>query len=224
VLLARGRERLEVVADELGAERELCDVANRSDVERVAASVRERHRAVHLLVNNAGIPGRGGFLDLDPERIEAIVRVNYLGSVWCTRAFLPALEAETPADLVNIVSVAGTVAAGHAGPYTASKHAQLALSRSLAIELAVRGVRVHTVNPGFVHTPGFPNRQRFGRRLAPLVAEPEAVAASVLRALDRNRTEQFVPWWYRPAAVTQALAPGLLARAARMHGVRRRRS
>ena len=224
VLLARGEERLDEVADELGAEPERCDVADRNDVERVAAAVRKRHPAIQLLVNNAGIPGRGGFLDLDPERIEAVVRVNYLGSVWCTRAFLPLLEAAAPADLVNIVSVAGTVAAGHSGPYTASKHAQLALSRSLAIELAERGIRVHTVNPGFVDTPGFPNRRRFGDRLAPLVAEPEAVAASVLRALDRNRTEQFVPWWYRPAAIAQAVAPGLLARAARSRGIRRIRS
>jgi uncharacterized protein len=221
VLLARGAERLNALADEVGAEREPCDVGDRAEVERVAASICARHPVVHLLVNNAGIPGRGGFVDLSPEQIEALVRVNYLGSVWCVRAFLPALEPAAPADVVNVASVAGTVAAGHSGPYTASKHAQLAFSRSLAIELAERRIRVHTVNPGFVHTPGFPNRNRFGGRLAPLVAEPELVAKTVLRALDRNRTEQFVPWWYRPAAVAQALAPGLLARAARSRGIRR---
>jgi short-subunit dehydrogenase len=220
VLLARGEERLRAVAGEVGAERELCDVGDRADVERVAAAICERHPVIHLLVNNAGIPGRGGFLDVDPERIEALVRVNYLGSVWCLRAFLPALEAARPGDVVNIVSVAGTVAAGHSGPYTASKHAQLAFSRSLAVELAGRAVRAHTVNPGFVHTPGFPNRHRFGERLGRLVAEPEAVADTVLRALDRNRAEQFVPWWYRPAAVAQATAPGLLARVARTRGIR----
>jgi uncharacterized protein len=174
-------------------------------------------------VNNAGISGRrGGFLDLDAERIEELVRTNYLGSLWCLRAFLPALEAAAPADVVNVVSVAGTVAAGTAGPYTASKHAQLAFSRGVGVELAGRGIRVHTVNPGFVDTPGFPNRDRFGRWLRRLVADPEAVAEAVVRAVDRNRTEQFVPWWYRPAAVAQAVAPGLVSRAAR--GVRRRAS
>jgi short-subunit dehydrogenase len=223
VLLARGEERLAAVGVELDADTERCDVADRDDVERVAAALRARYPAIDLLVNNAGIPGRGSFVDLDPARIESLVRVNYLGSVWCTRAFLPALEA-AGGDIVNVVSVAGTVAAGHSGPYSASKHAQLAFSRSLAVELADRGIRVHTVNPGFVHTPGFPNRDRFGRRLRSLVAEPDQVAKAVLRAVDRNRIEQFVPWWYRSAAVAQAAAPALLARVARASGSWRVRS
>ena len=223
VLLARGEERLAEVAGELGAEQEVCDVADRAEVERVAAAVRERHPAIRLLVNNAGIPGGGGFLDLELDQIEKLVRTNYLGSVWCLRAFLPALEAGAPADLVNIASVAGTIAAGHSGPYSASKHAQLAFSRSVGVELAGSGVTVHTVIPGLIDTPGFPNRARFRTRLLQgLVADPELVADQVVRGIERNRLEQFVPRWYRPAAIVQAAAPGLLARAARASGVRRK--
>jgi uncharacterized protein len=222
VLLARNEERLAGVANEVGAEHETCDVADRADVERVAAAVRERHPAIQLLVNNAGIPGRGGFLELEPEQIEQLVRTNYLGSVWCLRAFLPALEAGAPADLVNIASVAGTIAAGHSGPYSASKHAQLAFSRSVGVELAGGGITVHTVIPGLIDTPGFPNRSRFGSRvLQRIVAEPELVAEQVVRGIERRRLEQFVPRWYRPAAILQAAAPGLLARAARRLGARR---
>ena len=66
-------------------------------------------------MNSAGIPGRSSFVHSDPELIERIVRVNYLGSVWSTRAFLPALEAGRPSHIVNIVSVAGTVAVRAAG-------------------------------------------------------------------------------------------------------------
>jgi hypothetical protein len=72
VLLARGEERLRAVAAELGAEHERCDVSDRAGVDRVAAEIRSRHPAIKLLVNNAGIPGRGGFLDLEPEQVEAI--------------------------------------------------------------------------------------------------------------------------------------------------------
>jgi short-subunit dehydrogenase len=220
VLLARRRERLQALADELGGEFEVCDVGDRAAVDRVAAAVLERHPRVDLLVNNAGIPGRGDFLSLEPERIEAVLRTNYLGSVWCARAFLPGLAAG--ASVVNVVSVAGTVAFGPAGPYAASKHAQLAFSRSLAALLGPRGVRVHTIFPGFVETEGFPQRSvlanAFFRRV---VIGPEAVAAHVLRVLERDRRESFVPRWYRLVAVAQALAPTLVARLAARVGYRR---
>ena len=214
VLLARGEERLRPLAEELGAEWELCDVGDREAVERVAGGVVARHERISLLVNNAGIPGRGTFLRATAEKIEQVTRTNYLGGVWCLRAFLPALEAAAPSDVVNVVSVAGTVATGSGGPYTSSKHAQLAFSRSVAAELRPRGVRVHTILPGFVETEGFPQRTRFGPRLSTLVVEPELVAERVLAALDRDRREVFVPRWYRIAPLAQALAPGLVARVA----------
>lgn len=215
VLLARGRERLERVAAELRAEAEQCDVADREDVERVAAAVGERHPAIHLLVNNAGVPGRGGFLDLLPETIEEVTRINYLGGVWCLRAFLPLLEAGAPADVVNVASVAGTVAFGPSGPYSASKHAQLAFSRNVTAELAPRGIRVHSVNPAFTATEGFPQRALLsGRWSRRAVMPPERVAEAIVRAVERGRPEVFVPEGYRLAAAAQALAPASLSRLA----------
>jgi short-subunit dehydrogenase len=212
VLVARKEERLRPLAEELDAEWELCDVGDRGAVERTAAAIVERHPRVSLLVNNAGVPGRGGFLHASPERIDEVTRTNYLGGVWCLRAFLPALEAAAPSDVVNVVSVAGTVTAGSAGPYTASKHAQLAFSRSVSAELRPRGIRVHTILPGFVETEGFPQRERFDPRVSSLVAEPALVAERVVDAIEHNRREVFVPRWYRIAPLAQALAPGLVAR------------
>jgi uncharacterized protein len=214
VLLARREERLRALAEELGGEFEVCDVADREAVDRVAAAVRERNPQLHLLVNNAGIAGRAGFLSIEPERLEQVLRVNYLGGVWCLRAFLPTLEAGRPSDVVNIVSVAGTVAYPPSGPYSASKAAQLAFSRAAAAELRSRGIRVHTVNPGFVETEGFPQATVLrSAALRRAVVGPEHVARHVLRVLDRDRRETFVPGWYRVAALAQALAPGLLSRA-----------
>jgi NAD(P)-dependent dehydrogenase (short-subunit alcohol dehydrogenase family) len=187
-------------------EHETCDVADRAAVLETVARVLERHPSIDLLVNNAGIPARGSFLTATPERIEDVVRVNYLGSVWTSLAFLPGLRRGS--HVVNVVSVAGTVADG---PYSASKHAQLAFSRSLAVELAPRGVEVHTVNPGFVETPGFPQRGRIPPVVYRLVARPELVAQRVLAAVDGGKREVFVPRWYRPAAWAQALAPGIVA-------------
>jgi short-subunit dehydrogenase len=222
VLVARREERLRVLAAELDGEVEMCDVGDRDAVERMAERVLGRHPAIHLLVNNAGIPGRASFTTIEPERLEALVRVNYLGAVWCLRAFLPALEAANGADVVNIVSVAGTVAFAPAGPYSASKHAALAFSRSAAAELRPRGVRVHTVNPGFVETEGFPQRAVLRSALfRRLVIEPDDVARHVLRVLDRDKRETFVPRVYRLAALAQSLVPGLMARAAGRTGYRR---
>jgi uncharacterized protein len=209
VLVGRREDRLRATAEEVGGEYEVCDVADRDAVWRMAAAIRERHPELGLLVNNAGVPGRGNFLDLAPERIEELVRINYLGSVWCLLSLLPALEGGAPSHLVNVVSVAGTVAIG---PYSASKHAQLAFSRSIARELHPRGIHVHTVNPGFVHTEGFPQdwllRGRFGR----VVVGPELVADRIVRAIERGRPEIFVPRWYRVAALAQAIAPGAFRR------------
>ncbi|MGH2997009.1 MAG: SDR family NAD(P)-dependent oxidoreductase, partial [Gaiellaceae bacterium] len=213
---------LEPLAAELDGEFEVCDVGDREAVERVAATVIDRHPAIALLVNNAGIPGRRSFHRIEPEAIEALVRVNYLGGVWCQRAFLPALERARPADVVNIVSVAGAVAFAPSGPYSAAKHAQLAFSRASAAELRPRGIRVHTVNPGFVETEGFP--QDAVRRvpiLGRLVVGPERVADHVLKVLERDRAETFVPGAYRLAAIAQALAPGLLSRLLARSGYRR---
>jgi short-subunit dehydrogenase len=213
VLLARGLERLAAQAAELGAEHEICDVGDRAAVERTAATIVIRHPKIELLVNNAGIPGRTGFLDADPERIEHVVRVNYLGGVWCVRAFLPALEAASPSHVVNVVSVAGTVSgAGTSGLYTASKHAQLAFSRSVAAELEPRGIHVHTVLPGFAETEGFPQRHVLPRLAHPFVIEAEDVARAIVKAVERNRREVHVPRYYRVATLAQAVVPGIVAR------------
>jgi short-subunit dehydrogenase len=213
VLLARREDRLQRLANKLGAEYELCDVSSRDEVERIAAEVTERHPQLHLLVNNAGIPGRAGFTKIEAERLEAVLRTNYLGGVWCLRAFLPALEAAGRSDVVNIVSVAGTVAFAPSGPYSAAKHAQLAFSRATAAELRGRGVRVHTVNPGFVETEGFPQKTALQSPVfRRLVIGPELVASRVVAAIEHDRREVFVPRWYRALAIAQALVPGVLAR------------
>jgi NAD(P)-dependent dehydrogenase (short-subunit alcohol dehydrogenase family) len=220
VLVARRQERLAQLAAELDGEYEVCDVSDRDDVDRTAAAILERHPSIGLLVNNAGIPGRGSFLTLEPERIEAVLRTNYLGGVWFVRALEPGLQAGS--HVVNVVSVAGVVAFGPAGPYAASKHAQLAFSRSLASLLGARGVQVHTVLPGFVETEGFPQKSvltsAFFRRA---VIGPELVAERIAKAIESGKRELYVPRWYRVFGLIQALLPGVSARLSARSGYRR---
>ena len=214
VLVARREDRLRALADEIGGEVELCDVADRDAVQALATRVLERHPAVHLLVNNAGIPARGNFLKIDLDRIRRVIEVNYLGGVWCTRALMPGLEAAAKqggAHVVNLVSVAGTAAFAPAGAYAASKHAQLAFSRTAAAELHSEGIRVHTVKPGFAETEGFP-QSWLPRPVQRVVIGPEDVAAHVLRSLEDGRGESTVPWYYAPAGALQDVMPNVFTR------------
>jgi uncharacterized protein len=222
VLVARREDRLRALAEEIGGEAEACDVSDREAVDALAARVTGRHGQIGLLVNNAGIPGRADFLRADPEIVEQVLRVNYLGGLWCLRAFLPALEAAAPSHVVNVVSVAGVVAFAPSGPYGASKHAQLAFSRSSAAQLARRGIEVHTILPGFVETEGFPQRDRLASALARrTIVEPELVAERIVNAVEHGRREVYVPRWYRIVSLAQALAPGVLASSLASRGYRR---
>jgi NAD(P)-dependent dehydrogenase (short-subunit alcohol dehydrogenase family) len=210
VLLARRADRLEALADELGggAEAEPCDVSDRAAVGAVAERILARHPKIDVLVNNAGIPGRTSFVGGDPEVIERLIRINYLGNVWCLRAFLPGLQAAAPSDVVNIVSVSGVVAGPPSGPYSASKHAQLAFSRTVAAELRGQRIRVHTVKPGFTETEGFP-QSWLPKRVQRVVIGPQDVAAHVLRSLEDGRGETTVPWYYGPAGALQDVMPNV---------------
>jgi len=226
VVLARRADRLEALAAEIGGEWEVCDVSDRQQVDAVAARVLERHPAIALLVNNAGIPARGSYLDIDPERIERVTAVNYLGGVWCLRAFEPGLRAaagDGSAHVVNLVSVAGTVAFAAAGAYSASKHAQLAFSRSIAALLRNTGIQVHTIMPGFVETEGFPQRKTLSSRLLRrFVIDADDVAQAIVRAIEKGRGEVTVPWFpYRLVSIAQAFVPGVFARLAGRTGYHR---
>jgi short-subunit dehydrogenase len=225
VLLARRADRLEAIAAEIGSEWETCDVRDRAQVDEVAARVLERHPAIDLLVNNAGVPGRGSFVSTTPETVERVLETNYLGGVWCARAFLPGLReaARTKkAHVVNVASIAGTIAFAPAGPYAGAKHAQVAFSRSLAATLRSEGIEVHTVLPGFVETEGFKPRTTVQSRILRwFVIDADEVARAIVRAVERGKREVTVPWFpYRLVSITQALFPGLIARLVGRYGYR----
>jgi len=233
VLVARREDRLRVLSEELDSEFEVCDVGDRTEVEATAARVLERHPAVHLLVNNAGVAERDTFVEADLDRIERVLYVNYLGSVWCTRALLTGLRAAAlprrslappRAHVVNVVSIAGAIAFARSGPYVASKHAQLAFSRCLRPTLARSGIAVHTVLPGFVQTEGFPQSALLVRRRSRwLVAEPARVADAIVGAVEDGRAEVTVPWFpYRIAILAHGVAPGLVRRVERLMPRKRR--
>jgi short-subunit dehydrogenase len=221
VLVARREDVLRSTASEIGAEVELCDVADRAAVADATARILTRHPAVHLLVNGAGILVRGTFVDTPLDLVERALTVNYLGGVWMTRGLLEGLReaarANGRAHVATIASIGGSIVFTPAAPYSASKHAQLAFSRSLRAALRGSGIEVHTILPGFVTTPGFPHPTFFATRFGRLfVVGPDHVANKVLSAIEHGKAEIVVPWFpYRFGSIAQAIVPTLTARVLR---------
>jgi NADP-dependent 3-hydroxy acid dehydrogenase YdfG len=211
VLAARREERLEALAERIGRAggRALalrCDVADHEQLVRLEGIVAEAYGGTDVLVNNAGIPGGGRFEDLTFEQIETVVRVNLLGVAFGTRAFLPGMLRRGRGHVVNVSSLAGRFAGPGAAVYTATKHGVVALSESLNYEIEDRGVRVTSVNPGFVATEGFPQDHLDPRLVLPV----ERVARAIVRVVrDDLAPEYSIPRWLGPLQAFRVLTPPL---------------
>jgi NADP-dependent 3-hydroxy acid dehydrogenase YdfG len=149
ILGARRVERLEALASEIGGRPAALDVADPTSVEELAAIV----PTCDVLVNNAG-----GALGLEPlaaadeEKWRQMYESNVLGTMRMTRALLPALTASGDGHVVNVTSIAAFETYRGGGGYTAAKHAQRALTRTLRLELLGEAVSVTEVAPGMVET------------------------------------------------------------------------
>ena len=132
------------------------DVAKSADVERVAAEIAAAHGPVSILVNNAGI-ARSDVRseDTSDDHWRVHMDVNLDGVFWCCRAFGKQMLAIGKGSIVNIGSISGFIV-NKPQPqafYNASKAAVHHLTKSLAAEWAMRGVRVNAVAPSYVETP-----------------------------------------------------------------------
>jgi NAD(P)-dependent dehydrogenase (short-subunit alcohol dehydrogenase family) len=133
------------------------DVAEEASVAAAARDVESRWKALHVLVNNAGILEDDGFRteDLPLEVFERTIRVNLRGALLTTQAFLPLMRRGRWGRIVNLTSGLGLLSDGMSGGYPAyrmSKAALNALTANLASEVARDGILVNAVDPGWVRT------------------------------------------------------------------------
>jgi short-subunit dehydrogenase len=218
-LIARRGDALERLVAEIAEQggRALalaCDVADMRAVERAAAHAVEELGGVDLLVNNAGYGGHRRFLDWSVDDIERMMRVNYLGSVYCTKALLPQMVERGRGWIVFMSSIAGKIGMPDETAYSATKFAMIGLADGLRLEVEDAGVHVLSVCPGAVRTPFFGAADL--ERMSPVthrsMIEPEAVVEATLRALARGKREITVPRAYAAVNVLGVLAPGFLGR------------
>jgi short-subunit dehydrogenase len=187
-----------------------CDVSDAEQVQGMFAKIIADYGRIDVLVNNAGIGMRRPFAETPLETIEEILRVNYLGAVYCTHSALPSMIARGAGHIVNISSISGLIGTLNMGAYCASKFAMNGWSESLYHELKPLGVYVSIVCPGPVPT----DFARDFRDSAPkssrnLMVSTETVSRAVIRVIDNKRFEIVLP---RRLALISALrrhAPNL---------------
>jgi NAD(P)-dependent dehydrogenase (short-subunit alcohol dehydrogenase family) len=158
VLTARSAAQIEDLAEELRhaghAARAIgCDVADPEQIDELRRQSLAWLGGIDILVNNAGVASSAPLARTTLEEWNRLFAINATGVFLCTQAFLPAMTEAGWGRVVNIASVAGKIGAPYISAYAASKHAVIGFTRSIALEVAKRGVTVNAVCPGYVDTP-----------------------------------------------------------------------
>ena len=209
VLAARRTERLDAIVDRIEhaggrALAATCDVTRPDQLETLRMVTEEAFGPTEVLVNSAGMRGGGELATLDYDRIEEHVRVNVLGVIFGTRAFLPGMLARGKGHVVNIGSLAGRFATPGNAIYGATKHAVVAFSEAMNYETEGRNVHVTSVNPGFVDTEGFPQ----GDLPDWVVLEMRTVTKVIVKVVrDDIAPEYSVPRWLSPLQLFRVATP-----------------
>ena len=161
------------------------DVSGEADVALIHLAAVAAHGDVTLLVNNAGIVHQALFEDLDVGDFDRMFAVHVRGTFLMTKAVLPAMLAAGTGVIVNVASQLGQIGGVELVHYSGAKAAIIGMTKALAREISVRGVRVNAVAPGPINTPlvmGLSEDWRAAKRAGlPLgrFGEPEEVAETV---------------------------------------------
>jgi NAD(P)-dependent dehydrogenase (short-subunit alcohol dehydrogenase family) len=171
-----GRLASDVLAEDRVVPLQL-DITDQASVKAAAS----RATDVDVLINNAGVLGFGGPLDGDLDVFERDVITNYLGTLRVTRAFVPILERNAPAALINVLSVIALAPIRSMAGYCASKAASHSMTQALRAELKGRGIDVIGAYPGGIDTDMVAGVEM-------MKTHPDEVAARIIEGVQAGET------------------------------------
>jgi 3-oxoacyl-[acyl-carrier protein] reductase len=190
IAMARSGDRLQQlcsqVRDEEGsAEAAVCDIADAKKLAETIDGLAEKHGRLDVLVNNAGITKDGLFLRMDDADFDEVINTNLKSAFVATRAAARYIMRSKAGRIVNIGSVSGVIGNAGQANYSASKAGLIGLTKTVARELAGKGVTCNVIAPGFITTDmtdSLNDKIKEGAKLLiPLkrFGEPKEIAAAV---------------------------------------------
>lgn len=200
LLVARSRERLMALCNELGRSQQstraqfvAMDVAEAGAASRLLDEVKSRNMQVDFLVNNAGVGSMGDFVRLDLEREREIINLNVRALVDLTHGFLQPMRERKRGTIINVASTAGFQPVPFMATYAATKAFVLSFSEALWEENRRYGIIVMALCPGVTDTNFF-DASRMDRPPARISQTPEQVVDTALRGLRRGKSSVISGW------------------------------
>lgn len=223
VLIARSTDKLKAASEEIFQETGVqpsnytLNLEQSDAIAETFAQILYVHKKVDVLINNAGYAIFDFFLDAKLADMKGMFDVNVFGLISCMQSVLPSMLERNEGHIINIASIAGKLATPKSSIYAATKHAVLAITNSVRMELKATNIVISAVNPGPIKTPFFDRADQTGnytKNVEKWMLESSYVSAQIIKLIERPKREIHLPRWMGLATTFYQTFPRLVEKIA----------